>query len=405
MRVVVVGAGLAGLACADRLFDFGHDVVVLEARDRVGGRVWSQRLVADDPATVVERGAEFVLDGYEALRDATERLGLPLADTGMSYYVREPRGGAPTTPSAIADAGRRLAEAARTVPASTSLRELANGLSGDRAALDACVVRMSMSCAYPPELLSAWAALESSAQTEWKPSHRVAGGNQRIATGLAGRLEDRLQLATPVTAIRSDAEQVVVRCAGGEVSGDAVLVAVPAAVTNAISFQPALPAWKTGALGRVGRGEAAKLHLPLAKAAPSSAVLDISTGFWCWTADLASGETQPVVHSFASSAPVLEALEVARGPSTWVAALTRLRPDLALEPHRALLTTWSDDPWTQMAYAASSTRGRADDADLLAGPVGRVHFAGEHTAGPWAGLMEGALRSGLRAAEELDRQP
>jgi len=130
----VVGAGFAGLACADRLLDLGHQVDVMEARDRVGGRVWSQRLVAEDPATLVERGAEFVLDGYSALVDVAHRLGLSLVDTGMSYYVREPRGAVSTTPTAMAHAGRRLAAAARTAAPSTSLRDLADQVGGDAAA-------------------------------------------------------------------------------------------------------------------------------------------------------------------------------------------------------------------------------------------------------------------------------
>ena len=68
MRVVVAGAGFAGLLAAYRVARAGHEVVVLEARDRVGGRVWSQELVPGDPRTVVERGAEFVLDGYDQMR-------------------------------------------------------------------------------------------------------------------------------------------------------------------------------------------------------------------------------------------------------------------------------------------------------------------------------------------------
>ena len=68
MRVVVAGAGFAGLLAAYRVAQAGHEVVVLEARDRVGGRVWSQELVPGDPRTVVERGAEFVLDGYGLMR-------------------------------------------------------------------------------------------------------------------------------------------------------------------------------------------------------------------------------------------------------------------------------------------------------------------------------------------------
>ena len=94
MRVVVVGAGFAGLMAAYRIVQAGHEVVVLEARDRVGGRVWSQELIPGDPRTVIERGAEFVLDGYDVMRMVLAELGLGLADTVMSYYQREYRGGA-----------------------------------------------------------------------------------------------------------------------------------------------------------------------------------------------------------------------------------------------------------------------------------------------------------------------
>ena len=108
-RVAVVGAGFAGLAAAVTLADYGVDVVVYEARDRVGGRVWSQPL--DGPGgvgPVIERGAEFVLEGYDEMRSWLERVGLRLVDTDMSYYVREPRwahGMAVDAPAASARAG------------------------------------------------------------------------------------------------------------------------------------------------------------------------------------------------------------------------------------------------------------------------------------------------------------
>ncbi len=73
MRVVVVGAGFAGLACAEELLRAGHEVVVLEARDRVGGRVWSATLEGPLGPAVVERGAEFVLDGYDVLHAVCAR--------------------------------------------------------------------------------------------------------------------------------------------------------------------------------------------------------------------------------------------------------------------------------------------------------------------------------------------
>src|SRR5215472_15453980 len=115
MRVVVVGAGFAGLMAAD-VIRSGHEVIVLEARDRVGGRVWSTELVPGDPRTVVERGAEFVLEGYDMMRSVAADLGLHLAETTMSYYVREPRGGEPTTHDEVARCAREVGALAASAP-------------------------------------------------------------------------------------------------------------------------------------------------------------------------------------------------------------------------------------------------------------------------------------------------
>jgi monoamine oxidase len=86
--------------------------LVLEARDRVGGRVWSQQLVPGDPRSVVERGGEFVLDGYDVMAAVMAELGLELADMTMSYYEREPRGAAPATAQDMARCAAVVARAA-----------------------------------------------------------------------------------------------------------------------------------------------------------------------------------------------------------------------------------------------------------------------------------------------------
>ncbi|MBV9942766.1 MAG: FAD-dependent oxidoreductase [Solirubrobacterales bacterium] len=91
---------------------------------------------------------------------------------------------------------------------------------------------------------------------------------------------------------------------------------------------------------------------------------------------------------------------MAFGPKRWVNALARLRPDLELEPDSAIVSRWDDDPWAWGAYSANS-RASPLDSEELRRPVGPLSFAGEHTAGAWHGLMEGALRSGRRAAQEL----
>jgi monoamine oxidase len=75
--------------------------------------------------------------------------------------------------------------------------------------------------------------------------------------------------------------------------------------------------------------------------------------------------------------------------------------DLALDTAGAVLATWQDDPWARAAHSTRAPGASRGDDELLARPVGPLHFAGEHTAGEWAGLIEGALRSGQRAAREV----
>ena len=89
MRVVVIGAGFAGLAAADALAGAGIETVVLEARDRVGGRVWSVPFAG----ATAERGAEFILPHDRELIATVQRLGLTLVRKGTLYGNREPRGG------------------------------------------------------------------------------------------------------------------------------------------------------------------------------------------------------------------------------------------------------------------------------------------------------------------------
>ena len=359
-RVVVIGAGYAGLAAGCELADRGVDVVVLEARDRVGGRVWSDRV----GGAVIERGAEFVLAGYDVMRELAARFGLELADTGMSYYVREPRGVELET-AALQEAG--LA-AARAAAPGRSVAEVVGALDLPAAAAEAVLARVEISAALGADRLSA-EVLEHAAAFEPLPSHRIAGGNQRLADAMAARLGSRLRLRTPVHALH-------------DVEADHIVLALPLPALREL----ALPDWKRAALDRVEMGHAAKLHVPLARPAPTSAVMSVPDRFWCWTAAGAEG----VLNAFAGSPAALDRLAVADGPARWLELVRGLRPELELADG-AVLTTWPD--------GAYSTAGH--DEELLAAPAGRLHFAGEHTAGPWAGLMEGALRSGLRAAREI----
>jgi monoamine oxidase len=400
VRACVIGAGLAGLAAAEQLQAAGHAVVVLEARDRVGGRVWSEQL---ENGAWIERGAEFIELDQTAIRELAERLGVSLALTTMSYSDREPCGGTPITReellegiAALKRSSTSLADANRTVRRVLDETPMAPG------AREAIASRLQISFAFPVDALDSRLLTHEAGSFSGEQSLRCVGGNQQLAVRLATRFRDALHSSTAVTAVEWSEAGVRVQTASGEIEAEACVVTVPASVLHRISFSPPLPERNADAFAGVAYGQAAKLAVPLRGTAPASAVLSVPDLYWTWTATRGAAEADPVVGCFAGSEAALDQLAVREGPAIWLARVRELRPDLDLDEGGAVLTTWHDDPWARCAYS-SRAAGQPRDDDALQEPVGPLHFAGEHTAGDLFGLMEGAIRSGQRAADELNR--
>lgn len=391
MKVLVVGAGFAGLAAADELARSGAEVEVFEARDRVGGRVWSVPFAG----ATVERGAEFILPHDRTLLAVVERLGLPLVRKGTLYGNREPRGGSwPVSAADVAAAMARIgAQPAR--PAGVTAAEALPGHDElEPGVREAIVARLEVSCAYGFDDLDAAVLSEGAGAFGDFDTWTVEGGNDRIARELAAGLAVRC--SAPVSRVAWRDGEVKVVADDREVVADAAVIAVPASVLSAIEFQPRLPPGKDA----VRYGQAAKLFVALNTPAPPSQTLSVPDLFWCYTQLGADGSPLPFVGAFAGSPVALAGLAVDDGPDRWLEVLTRLRPDLDLDLDRVLLSTWADDPWVRGAYSAASAAVPLD-RERLARPVGPLAFAGEHTAGGWHGLMEGALRSGIRAAQQV----
>lgn len=350
----------------------GHDVVVLEARDRVGGRVWSERLAN---GSIVERGAEFVLPGYDTMRELAARLGLTFREKGTLYGDREPCDGPPVTRDELLAAAAQLRDAQ-----GSTLAEAIAALSASEGARAAIASRLAVSTAYELDDQPASILADSAAGFGAFPSHGIVGGNDLLAHKLAASLD--IRLGSRVEQIGwSDGEVVI----DGE-RADACVIATPA---QGVKFDPPLPDWKQRSLDAVRYGEAAKLFLQLEREVEPSATLCVPGRFWTWT-ELGSR----AACSFAGTTAALEHLEVANGSERWAAKVRSLRPELPYADAEPVLVTWPGG-----AYSARSLSSPLDD-EALARSVGPLAFAGEHTAGSWHGLMEGALRSGLRAAAQ-----
>jgi monoamine oxidase len=332
------------------------------------------------------------------VEETARRLRLSLWEKGMAYGRREPRGGnGAVTEADLRGAADTIARALQDPDRkSGSAAALLDQLDLPAPVREAVRARVEVSAATAATGVGAdeLAGLAAFSDT---PSAGVAGGNQAIAHALAEPLGTRLHLSDPVASIAWSDDGATVRTQHGVLTADAVVVAVPAPVVGTIWFEPELPARLRDALARLRYGHAAKLFVPLAERPRPSAVLSVPERFWTWTAR-AGDEVQPVVHAFAGSQAALERLAVPDGAQRWLDAVARLRPDLRLARDGAVLSTWSDDPWARGAYSVHTPGGN----DLaLAAAYGRLVFAGEHTAGTYAALMEGALRSGARAAAQL----
>lgn len=395
-RAVVVGAGFAGLAAAERLATAGIEVVVLEARERVGGRVWSAELAGG----IVERGGELITGGYDETERAAARLGIACAGMGINYPDRELHPGPGPDPDSLRSGAGEAAAAAAATPDAPAAVVLA-GAVDDGAVRDVLAMRLQSALAHPLEALDARFLAHLPHLVATAEARRLEGGNQGLAKALADRLPDPVRTGSAVRGIRSEGGTVRVVGEGFELEGDACIVAIPLALLSELRFDPPLPDRQAEAIAAIATSRAAKLAVPLRSPHAPRALMSAGDSFWAWTTPC-DGTGGRIANAWAGAEPVLERLAVGAGPAGWLARLGRLWPELDPIADDAMLTDWRRDPWARGAYSVLPGVGDERGAAAGASPAPNLIFAGEHTAEPeWTGTMEGALRSGLRAAREL----
>jgi monoamine oxidase len=385
--VFVVGAGLAGLHAAWRLHEAGADVVVLEARDRVGGRTWSHTF-AD--GTVVERGGEFIAPDDDVLRGLAVALGLELVPHGFSFD-RRPSPGAPAPSESeleafAAAAAARCAQLADDVAASEVVDVSA-----------APARRAETSLTVPLADASARRLFGAATAHGYDPAMRVRGGNQSIALELARRLRGRVWLRSAVVAVQHTPGGVTLVTADGHRrQADAAVLAMPLPLLQELDLRPGLQPEVRHAITRTRFGDAAKLHVPLGAAPAPGAMASPEATWWCWTSQAADGgaHAAPVLSCFAGGAGGVAALNAE--------AALALRPDVApAAADEPLLTHWGTEPWTRGSYSAPGIGSTEEDDAAWTKAYGSIIFAGEHTAGERSATMNGAAASGARAAEAV----
>ena len=408
--VVVVGAGLAGLAAAFQLHQHGLDVVVVEARDRVGGRVRSVRVAG---GAVAELGAEWIEHDDDALQELAKRLGVPLALAGIDYRRRRAVGSlAASIDEQEAFLVRAAALRSYLDPAEEReltlgrFIELVPGTNSQRATLRA---RLQGTFAQDLDLVALRSA-GAKGTFDLYPAdyYRVAEGNQTLATEMAARLPE-VHLSHVVEEVRQDGEQVTVQGAlpgasGGagrfRVEGAAAVVALPAPIVADLAFAPGLLPDQHRAIRELPMGVASKLVVATEDSPEPRALQDMEVPFWCYAALGGNDRPREVLTSFAGSPQAQMTLRTAAGdPGPWLARLREMNPDLTFRGD-PLMAAWAGDPFARGSYSAFDNAS-VDRIPVLAEPAGRVFFAGEYTAGSWQGTMEGAVRSGQRAAAEV----
>ncbi len=402
MRICVIGAGLAGLAAADAVARAGVEVIVLEARDRVGGRVWSDRL---SNGALIERGGEFITGGYTQTERLCQELGLPLDGMGIRYPDRRLHPDPGLRREDVVAASQAVELAAHDAPTTPALVLLEQTVV-DPAIRELLASRVQSAKAHSIADLDGRYLTAVTKLVEDDETRRIRGGNQLLAERLATRSGATVHLGTPVRAIAHDTAGVRVTTDQGSIDADAAIVAIPLTLFGDLAFSPPLPAVLTAALGAIRTSVAAKLAVPLAATTPPDAVMSVPRRFWAYTTPCDEvGCT--TLGSWAGAAPVVDDLKADTDPEAWLDAIRELWPALPGTTAPATITSWQSDPWARGAYSVRPPIPDPEEQRLLTTPVGRLILAGEATAADgWAGTIEGALRSGLRAAElQAQSQP
>jgi monoamine oxidase len=433
-RVVVIGAGFAGLTAAYELSRAGADVTVLEARNRIGGRVISFRDLV--PGGTMEGGAELIGSNHAIWQQYRERFGLRLLDIAEQENIEAPivLGGRRLTRkesdqlweemdaglNRMNDDARRVPDAfaAWTTPDAEALdrRSLAEWIAG----LDAsplCKLAIDVQMTSDNGVRSAWQSYLGNLamikggglEKYWTETERYhcAGGNQQLAERLVAAFgRDRLHLREPVSSVDVDAARVIVKTTRGRYEADYAIVGVPPLTWNRIAFNPplhvtAMPQMGTNVKYLMALNAVPWSHPPLSPALLTDGPVNVT--WWATEGQRVAGAGM-VAFSGGPSADACRAWSPAERDANYARELGAIYRSLPGGVARRRFMDWPSDPLVKGSYSFPAPGEVTRVGPQLQQPLAdRVWLAGEHTCYAFVGYMEGALQSGARAAARIAR--
>ena len=431
VSVLVAGAGLAGLSAARDLVARGATVTVIEARDRVGGRVWTIRDGFAE-GQHAEAGGDFIDEEQHELRDLAAEFGLKITRIlkgGFGYVRADPSGRATIVGTRATRGWDRLAEELRNVSrpyalaeqrwdtpitADLARRSVAAWLDDVKADPDLRATATGLRGFFlaDPEELSLIALIDQFAVTGPPGGlYRLEGGADRLAQALAKPLGDRLRLKTELVALSHRGK--VVRASLkhnrtlAQVNCDYAILALPATLLRRVPITPALPAQQHEAVARLKYGRATRTLLQFSKrfwradGRPRAFGSPLPFGA-AWDGNEEQRGRAGILSLLAGggASDATQAIVAKHGPQGLADSLDWLgSKDSELLASRQFV--WEQDPYARGGYAFFDPDFDPSLRAWLSRPAGRLFFAGEHTSIRWQGYMNGAIESGRRAAAEV----
>ena len=427
-RILIAGAGLAGLSAAYELVQSGHDVTVLDARDHPGGRVLTLRDTFAD-GQYAEAGAETFSDTHNYVQHYVQALQLetiPAWNYGKLTSLVFRNGQSSSSASISALSRKYVAPAVKEIgdplapgwPSADLLRQFdrvsmaemlqSRGASAEEIAALQVIYSDSWDNGTAPD--SALCLLRDEAIARKGASFRIRGGNDRLPKALAQSLGARVHYRTTLERIQQDNKRVTVavNTSGrrSHISADYLICAIPFTVLRSIEVSPAFSEGKQRAIRELSHNAVTRVYVQsparswVADGLSGYAATDLPIGT-VWDCTEGQPGARGILECYTSGerARRLASLSEPQRVRTVVENLQKVFPGVSNE--KSASVAWDADPLVKGAFAWFKRDQMSTLLPHIARREGRVFFAGEHTS-PWFGWMQGALESGNRAAHEVN---